>query len=266
MVFKCFSLLIDGHVPSLEDFQAIGGISKYRLFSSNNYLYEFSLEIVENRFVMIAVDYDDQRYRSTVYDMESEEEVDNPKKRTQIELKQQFFSCYDTDNKELFISDPQKRGALKQFLQEKSNNVPVRISARISSASDFEQYVKYISKVKYIQTRNLVNCHPDSIFAQRYDPLGLDMPDKLTTTLEYETKLSVANLGRRIKELFDKNKTKEIESIEIYGEDENGFEQHFSFDKIIKEITIEIIADEDKRYDKDSVFDLLLLKLKGMAG
>ena len=149
MVFKCFSLLIDGHVPSLEDFQAIGGISKYRLFSSNNnYLYEFSLEIVENRFVMIAVDYDDQRYRSTVYDMESEKEVDNPKKRTQIELKQQYFACYDTVNKELFISDPQRRGSLKQFLQEKANDVHVKISARISSASDFEKYVKYIWKVK----------------------------------------------------------------------------------------------------------------------
>jgi len=68
---------------------------------------------------------------------------------------------------------------------------------------------------------------------------------------------------RQIKDLFDKHMTHEIESIEIIGEDEEGFEHRFNLDNIIKEIPIALEADDDKRYDKDSVFQLLLLRLRG---
>ena len=261
MTFKCYTLLLDQVCPSLGDFKSLGKVAKSRFFL-NDYLYEFSMEIVDERFVLISVDYDDQRYRSKVYNIVTEHEDDNPKQRTQIELKQQFFACYDTQKCELFISDPAKKGSLRAYLSENWMN-EVRIRARIASAKDFDETVRYIRKVTFTQTLNLVNAHPDSIFAQRYNPLGLDVPDRLKTTLEYQQRLDAIPLRSQIKELFDKHKTREIESIEIIGEDEEGFEQRFNLDNIIKEITITLDTDEDKRYDRDSVFQLLLLRLRG---
>jgi len=211
---------------------------------------------------MMSVDYDDPRYRAKVYNILTEQEDDNPKLKTQMEVNQLFFACYDVEKGELFISSPQKKGALRAFLEDRWQKT-VRIRARISSAEEFEKVVRYIRKVTYTQTRNLVNVHPESIFSQRYDPLGLDVPDRLKTTLEYEQLLDVIPFRRQIKDLFDKHMTHEIESIEIIGEDEEGFEHRFNLDNIIKEIPIALEADDDKRYDKDSVFQLLLLRLRG---
>lgn len=260
MTFKCYTLIRDEVCPSYEDFEYIGE-GKKRHFK-NDFIYEFTLRFASDRFILFGIDYDDQKYRDTVYNIETEEEDKNPKKPTQIELKQQFFACYDTDKHELYISDPQKKGALKDFLQDKWQK-KVMIRARISSAKEFEETVHSIRKVTYTQTRNLVTSHPESIFAQRYDPLGLDIPDRLKTTLEYESKLDAIPLRSKIREIFDRNHKYEIESIEILGEDESGIMQTFNLETIIKEFSISIEPDEDKRYDMDLLFQLLLLKLEG---
>lgn len=265
MRFKCYTLLVDEELPSIDLIRRVQPNDVFR-FMANSYIYEFSCDIKDDKYFLMAVDFDDLKYRDKVYDIETEKERANPKKRSERELKQQFFACYDIAKKELYISDQQKKGAITRFIKERlDDGRKVIIRERISSVDEFAKTVQAIKKIKYTQTRNLVNENPDSLFAQRYDPLGLDIPDRLVTSLEYHSKINAHNVIEKLRTLFNKRKTMEIESIEIIGEDSEGFDQSFSLDTIIKTIEISIETDEDGRYENDNVFTLLLQKLRGKA-
>ena len=80
--------------------------------------------------------------------------------------------------------------------------------------------------------------------------------------MEYDCGINAKAVVEKLKNLLIKSKTKEIESIEILGEDDEGFEQLFSLEKIIKSFSIDIESDSDGRYDEDGVFELLLTKLR----
>lgn len=136
------------------------------------------------------------------------------------------------------------------------------IRERLTSVEEFTKVVQAIKRVKYTQTRNLVNMNPEGLFSQGYNPLGLEMPDKLISTLEYDTGIHAAAVIDKLKTLFNSGKTKEIDSLEIMGIDDEGFEQLFSLEKVVKSIPVTIDADEDGRYDSEQVFTLLLAKLK----
>ena len=105
--------------------------------------------------------------------------------------------------------------------------------------------------------------NPGSLFAQGYNPLGLEIPDKLISTLEYDTGIHAQTVIDKLKKLFDSRKTKEIDSLEILGTDDEGFEQLFSLEKVVKSIPIVLEADDNGKYDPEQVFAYLLAKLKG---
>ena len=105
--------------------------------------------------------------------------------------------------------------------------------------------------------------NPESLFAQSYNPLGLEMPDKLISTLEYDTGIHAQTVINKLKKLLDSRKTKEIDSLEILGTDDEGFEQLFSLEKVVKSIPIVLEADDNGKYDPEQVFVYLLAKLKG---
>lgn len=263
MLFKSYTLIVDEECPTLEIIKQIHKQGKRRI-PFGDCVYEIQTEIKEDRFFLISVDYDDLKYRDTVYNLETKSERKNPKKRTEIEFKQQLFACYDLQKTELYISNPQKKCAVRILFNEVlGTQVKTTIRERISNVDEFAAVVKAITKVKYTQTHNLVNQYPDSIFAQRYDPLGLEVPDRHISTLEYKYKADATPFIGRLKELIGKQSTKEIESIEIIGEDAEGFEQLFSLDKIVKSVSIDIDADSDGRFDSDNVFFLLLARLRG---
>lgn len=88
------------------------------------------------------------------------------------------------------------------------------------------------------------------------------MPDKLISTLEYDSGIHAAAVIDKLTSLFNSGKTKEIDSLEILGVDDEGFEQLFSLEKVVKSIPVPIEEDEDGRYDPEQVFVLLLAKLR----
>lgn len=263
MLFKSYALIVDEEYPTLSVIKKIHKPGKRRI-PFGECVYEIQTEIKEDRFLLISVDYDDLKYRDTVYNLATQSERKNPKARTEIEFKQQLFACYDIQKKEFYISNAQKKCAVRILFNEAlGTHIKTTIRERLSSVDEFAEAVTAITKVKYTQTRNLVNEAPDSVFAQRYDPLALEVPDRLVSTLEYKNKIDARPVISRLKELVDKQKTKEIESIEIIGVDAEGFEQMFNLDNIVKGINIDIKQDDDGRYDADNVFFRLMAVLKG---
>ena len=259
MNFRQYSLIVGEQYPELSLLEQIADKKNIRL---ENHLYRVRLE--EQRFLLIAVNYDDGKYSETVFDTETEIEKANPRRPYELEYADQFFACYDALSKELYLSNTSKRAAVKKlFANFVDSNTAIRIREHISSAEEFASVVKAIRRVRYTQTRNLVNTNPNSLFAQCYNPLGLDLPDKLISTLEYEHWLRADKAIAKLRDLFNKGRTQEIASLEILGIDDEGFERIFSLDSVIKSVSIDIKPDENKHYDSDTVFLHLLAKLRG---
>lgn len=262
MFFKSYALIVDEHYP---DATLLAQIAEKRLqrLSYNGFNYKYDIRFQEERFLLIAVDFNDGKYSEMVYDIESEIEKQNPRKRHELEYADQFFACYDLNEKELYLSNIQRKAAIRLlFMEHVGEKQKVRIRERLSSVEEFAEVVHSIKRVKYTQTRNLVNMDPTGLFAQGYNPLGLEIPDRLISTLEYDCGINAKAVVEKLKNLLIKSKTKEIESIEILGEDDEGFEQLFSLEKIIKSFSIDIESDGDGRYDEGEVFRLLLTQLR----
>lgn len=263
MLFKSYSLIVDEQYPDASLLNQIANKGVHRL-STNSYSYQFNIRFEERRFLLLAVDFDDGKYSETVYDTEAETEKQNPRKRYELEYADQFFACYDLQAKELYLSSAQRKSAIKLLFAEFIDpKLKIYIREHLSSVEEFAAVVRSIKKVKYTQTRNLVNMNPTGLFAQCYNPLGLEMPDKLISTLEYDTGIHAKTVIEKLRSLVSSKKTKEIDSLEILGIDDEGFEQLFSLEKVVKSIPVTLEADDDGRYDPEQVFALLLTKLKG---
>lgn len=262
MLFKSYALIVDENYPEIDLLQRIAGQGVQRL-KSKDFSYQYNIRFEEGRFLLLAVDVDDGKYSETVFDTEAETQKENPRKKHELEYADQFFACYDAEAKELYLSNTQRKAAIKLLFAESIDpKQKVYVRERLTSVEEFAKVVQAIKRVKYTQTRNLVNMKPDGLFAQGYNPLGLEMPDKLISTLEYDSGIHAAAVIDKLTSLFNSGKTKEIDSLEILGVDDEGFEQLFSLEKVVKSIPVPIEEDEDGRYDPEQVFVLLLAKLR----
>lgn len=257
--FKNFDLLFDNEFPTLEEFKTLFRLGKFHRQYGQN-LYEFSIDLQDNRYFIITCDYDGFKYRPKVYDTVSEIEDDNPRKPFQNELRQQFFACYDILGRTLYISDSAKKGILKKYMEEMTQK-KVKTRERFSSFDEFERTVKFLKSIRWIQSRNLLNLDPQGLFAQRYSPLGLEVPDSMTTKLEYG-RLSLEGWIHKLRTLGEKKAAREFESVVIIGEDAFGAEKSFDFDSMITSKLINIDMDENGRYNAYEVVELLLIELR----
>lgn len=262
MNFKSYSLIVDEQYPDTDLIKQIAG-HRVRILQGNSLSYQYNISLRSERFLLLAVDVDDGKYSATVYDTESELEKQNPRKPYELEFADQFFACYDIQSKELYLSNTQRKSAIKLLFSDFIDpKLKVYVRERLSSVEEFADVVKSIKRVKYTQTRNLVNMNPNGLFAQRYDPLGLEMPERLISTLDYGMGIHPRAVINKLTSLFGSGKTREIDSLEVLGVDDEGFEQLFSLENVIKSIPIVIEPDDDGRFDPNEVFNRLLAKLE----
>lgn len=212
MLFKSYSLIVDEVHPDLAFMKRVAEQS-IRRCNATSFSYRYHISLESERFLLLAVDVDDGKYSDTVFDTEAETEKQNPRKRYELEFADQFFACYDIQGKELYISSTQRRSALRLLFAE---FIPpdrkVYIRERLTSVDDFAAVVQAIRRVKYTQTRNLVNLNPDGLFVQRYDPLGLEMPERLISTLEFGAGIRADSVINKLRTLFGNGSTNEIGS------------------------------------------------------
>ena len=80
MLFKSYSLIIDETYPEISLLKRIAekGVARLHL---NDFSYQYNIQFREERFLFIAVDFDNGKYSETVYDTESETQKENPKKK-----------------------------------------------------------------------------------------------------------------------------------------------------------------------------------------
>lgn len=260
MKFGTFLLRVDGtREVALDDLKRVCEIGK-KTFQpeGQKYLYVIDTSIIDNRFFWLACDYDDAAsFRDYVVNQNTGEKEPNPRSKSQVEPRRQFFACYDAEEHFLYINDLNRRTTFVNYLSDAIQKEFV-INNVYVSVDEFCARIKCIRGFRYTQVRDLFSQNGD-IFKQVSDIWGLDAPEKIQMKIAYGD-IPVHD-GRSLIDRFHRNK-EQFEDVIIIGCDDNGVEQTFDFSSVIKRIEILPIKDENEHYEAYEIQRLLLNELR----
>lgn len=261
MRFGTFLLRVEGtREASLEDLKRVCeiGAKTFQPEGQKN-LYVIETSLVDDRFFWLSCDYDDAvSFRDYVVNQITGEMEPNPRNKSQVEPRKQFFACYDIEKHLLYINDFNRRSTLTRYLQDAIQK-DFAINNVYSSVDEFCSRIKTIRGFRYTQVRNLFSQDGD-IFRQVTDMWGLDAPERIQMKIDYGD-VPVHN-GRSLLDRFHRDKD-QFEEVIIIGCDDAGVEQTFDFSSVIKRIEIFPTKDENEHYEPDEVKRLLLTVLRG---
>lgn len=261
MKFKNFQLIIDSSNPTKDDMKKISEIGLNIDKTYGDYLYEVEKEFLEDRFLWLSCIYDNTKvYNENIINNETDEKEANPRSKSQVELRKQLFICYDLDKATLYINDLEKCGFAMHYIKNTLQK-DVEIKKIFKSLEEFEKIIKTIKSVKYVQKDNLSNRMNDSLFNQERNIFGMDLPDKITISLDFNNRL-IRNF-KNISQTFKKGKdVGEFEDIVIVGFDDNDMEHKFDFNNMITSIEIDILKNENGMYDKNTIKTIFLNEIR----
>jgi hypothetical protein len=261
MKFCNYLLRVDGvREASLDDFKRIIQIRpSTSYYSHKKYLYEIEIKLIEERFFWMTCNYDNTKeFRDYVFNQNTESKEPNPRSKDQIELRQQFFVCYDCQKNFLYLNDMGRRSFLQQYLSDILQKEFI-IKNIYTSVGDFCDRIKTIRGFRYTQIDDLFGRNSD-LFKQVGSIWGHDLPSKVQLKVSYGD-LPIHEGGRGIVDILT-NHREEFEDIIIIGCDDKGMEQTFDFSSVLKHLSILPTKDENEHFNPMEVQKLLLNELR----
>lgn len=259
MKFHAMMLYIDDEFPTRAVFEKLSQVGS-EFHRKNNLLFSVDHGFIgENRYWMYFQYDNENLYTDMVVDTIDNETKSNPRPKSQVELRQQLFACYDLERNLLYVSDYTKKSSIKDYLEEMLQKTVV-IKNVIKSLDEFVETVKYLKSVTFTQRRSLFTSEEGSLFRKQANLYGLDIPERSKLKFDYGpspvglVKTTLQNWGMR-------RDSDEFEEILVVGVDDEGVESSFNFSTMLSTIEIALSRDENYRYDPDSVRLLLLEKL-----
>lgn len=260
MRFGTFLLRVDGtREANLDDLRRVCDIGKktFQPEGQKN-LYVIDTSIIDDRFFWLACDYDDAAsFRDYVVNQITGKKEPNPRSKSQVEPRKQFFACYDTERHFLYINDFYRKSTLMNYLSDAVQKEFI-VNNVYASVDEFCNRIRYVRGFRYTQVRNIFSQDGD-IFKQVSDIWGLDTPEKIQMKVTYGD--IPVHTGRSLIERFHRNKD-QFEDVIIIGCDDAGIEQTFDFSSVIKRVEIFPRKDENEHYEPLEVRSLLLTELR----
>lgn len=261
MKFCNFLLRVDGtREASLADFQDIilKGLRTYRP-DNQKYLYSIEMEIIEERFFWMSCEYDNTAdFRDYVINKDTGKKEPNPRSKEQIELRQQFFACYDCNTHILYLNDMNRRPFFRKYLSDAIQK-EFQINNVYTSVDEFCDRIKTIRGFEYTQVDNIFSRNGD-LFKQVGNIWGQDLPSKVQLKISYGD-VPVHGGGRQIIDRISRHK-EEFENVIIIGEDDDRVEHTFDFSSVLRNFIIYPSKDENNHFDPTEVKGLLLNELR----
>jgi len=258
--FKTFQLFINSDFPKLYDLANVADHGT-TIFFDNVEFYEIEKSILEKRFFWMYCQYDNSKlYTDTVWNKITEKEENNPRKKTQIECRNQLFVCYDMKKCLLYLNDITRRPFLKRYLHETLNK-EVEIKNIIHSLEDFERSVQTIRNATFIQVRNIANSAPSSLFSQTANIYGFDAPESMQLKVDCGNQ-PIRKMVNSLRGFKRRNETGEFERVVVVGMDDSGIEKSFDFSSMIESVKIHADRDENQHFDPDEVRRLILNEIR----
>ena len=263
MKFKILEMLTNDLFVTIEDCREAFNDGSRFVDLTNTMVYSYNVSYVANRWMFVNCDYDTRQYRETVYDIEQEMELRNPRLRSQNELKQQFFALYDCEEAKLYISEFGKKAAINRFFNQHFTS-RVKIRECFQDQNLFAETVHFLKSIKLVQDRALRHTEGQDLFARRVgNDLGLNMPKKVVTKICMPNN-PINNLTTILQTLGRQKDAHLYDEVVIIGEDAFGAEKKFDYESFIGEITIVVSKNFDNRYIANEVRDMLILNLGGV--
>lgn len=260
MKFGTFLLRVDGtREASLDHLKRVCEIGKktFQPEGQKN-LYVVETSIIDERFFWLACDYDDAvAFRDYVVNQNTGEKEPNPRSKSQVEPRKQFFACYDMERHFLYINDLTRRNVLANYLTDAVQKEFI-INNVYASVDEFCDRIRSIWGFRYTQVRNIFSQSGD-LFKQVSDIWELDTPEKIQMKITYGE--IPVHVGRSLIERFHREKD-QFEDVIIVGCDDAGVEQTFDFSSVIKRVEIFPEKDENEHFAPTEVRTLLLAVLR----
>lgn len=260
MQFSNFLLMVDGvREATIDDCKEV--VAKgLHVFSPKRqkYTYVIEKEICEDRFFWMSCDYDETyRYQSYVIDKNTGKSAANPRLKSQIEPRLQFFACFDAKTHLLYLNDLDRKAFFQQYFSDTLGKI-VSINNVYTSVDDFCDRIKTLQSFQYTQIDDFHGRSSD-LFQQVGDIYGLDLPSKVQIKVSYGN--VPVHKGKGLLDRFNRHK-EQFEKVVIIGADDEGAEKVFDFSSLLEHIKIEPHKDVNEQYDPTEVKLLLLEKLR----
>ena len=261
MTFHAVLLYINDHFPDISIFRNLQEVGR-GLYPKGAYLYSVEQEFITDRFYWMYFQYDNAKlYSDKVIDTEDNSVKGNPRPKSQVEPRLQLFSCYDLESHMLYVSDYSKKATITDYISEMLQK-SAQTKNVLRSVDDFLNVVTQLKSVCFTQRRTLFTSKEDSIFKKQANLYGLDLPEKSKIRLDYgATPIGAAKNALRDWKM--KRESGEFEDVIVVGMDDNGLESTFNFSTLISSVEINIIKDDDYRYEPSIVKTLLVNQLGG---
>lgn len=227
-------------------------------YKLKSYFYVIEQEVIDDRFYWLYAAYDNaEMFSDYVVNQKTGEKEVNPRSKSQVEPRQQFFVCVDSKDNRLYLNDIKKKGFVEKYLSERLN-LEVRVKYIYKSLDEFCKTMKMLKGFRFTQTKNLFS-EQDDLFYMMGNQFGQDLPEKLILSVEYSS-LPLIDRGRKVLEkLF--NRKNQLDDITIIGCNDDGIEESYDFESIIQHVDINVKKDQNEHYDVNVVKDTLLEKL-----
>lgn len=259
MKFHAVLLYIDDQFPDISIFRKLQEVGR-GLYPKGAYLYSVEQKLIADRFYWMYFQYDNAKlYSDKVIDTEDNSVKENPRPKSQVEPRLQLFSCYDLERHILYVSDYSKKATITDYISEMLQK-SAQTKNVLRSVDDFLNVVTQLKSVCFTQRRTLFTSKEDSIFKKQANLYGLDLPEKSKIRLDYgATPIGAAKNALRDWKM--KRESGEFEDVIVVGMDDNGLENTFNFSTLISSVEINVIKDDDYRYEPSIVKALLVNQL-----
>lgn len=263
MKFHKMLLSIDDDFPIYNDFVFLmnNGLKRYR---RKNYLYLIE-QFFEGQFYWMYFQYENENlYVDTVFDTSDDMEKSNPRPKNQVELKGQFFACYDLHKNVLYISDYTKKSVLSAYIAEMIGKT-VEIKNIYEDLDKFIEAVRDIKRVVFTQRKNLFTMEEDTLFKTQASILGLDLPERSKLQLDYGS-TPIGKIKTSLQNWKSERERGRFEEIVVVGTDDRGIEHSFNYATMLSALEFDVAKDENLRYNENVVRVNLIAKLEALDG
>jgi len=261
MKFSSMLLYINDRFPMLSDFQKLLTVGSSRYWKGS-YLNDIEQELVADRFYWMYFQYENANlYSDRVIDITDDSVKENPRPKNQVEMRNQLFACYDLKTGKLYVSDYTKKGTVTAYIGEMLQ-VNIYTKNIFSSVDEFLGVVTKLRSVSFTQKDSLFNRTDDSIFKKQANIYGLDLPTRSKVKLDYGD-TPIGSIRNAMRDWKMKRDSSEFDEVTVVGVDDNGFEKTFDFVTLISSVDINVIKDDDCRFEPVVVKTQLINLLGG---
>ena len=229
--------LIIGNGPTINK-EALNKIFKEERvifeYKKNYHIVETS--VVDDRFFWIYSNYGKPLPRTNhIIDTETHEKTDNPRKKEQIEPKEQLFAIYDDVSRVFYISDQRQRSFLEDFLKHKAEN-DVVIKNQYKNVDEFLDEITSVETISFTGFNDLFSTGGD-LMTPLKNIFGYAEPAEFYIKAKYSVKKNDL-ITNWIKSLFGKKESAKLKTLVCIGRDDSGMEKIFNTSSFINKIGI----------------------------